>query len=255
MSDRMKSAFDEVKADENLKASTMAYINGERARREKKKPAAPRFRMAFAAALVAFVAVIGGGYSVYAMPEAYVSIDVNPSVELALNRFDRVLSATAYNGDGEIVLEGLDLKNERYTDAVDMLIESDAFQAYLTEENDLTITVVSGDEDALITGIMGCRAVERYNAYCTSADEEIVQEAHGYGMSIGKYQASLQLCQYDDSVTLEDCRGMTMREIRDMTSQHQGNSGSGSGSGSGTSGGSGGSGSGTNGGSGYHGGK
>lgn len=245
MSERMRKAFDEVRADENLKTSTMAYINSERARREKKSPM-PRFRMAFAAALVAFVVMIGGGYSVYAMPESYVSIDVNPSVELTLNRFDRVLSAAAYNGDGEIVLEGLDLKNERYIDAIDLLIESDAFQAYLTDDNDLTITVVSDVEDELLTGILSCRSVERYNAYCTSADAEIVQEAHAYGMSIGKYQACLELCRYDDSISPEDCQGMTMREMHDMTEQHQGNSGSGSGYGSGSGSGSGG--------SGYHGG-
>ena len=246
MSERLKNAFDEIRADEDLKASTLAYIGRERARREKKRPA-PRFRMAFAAALVAFVIMIGGGYSVYAMPESYVSIDVNPSVELTLNRFDRVLSATAYNEEGGIVLEGLNLKNERYTDAIDLLVESDAFQEYLTDANDLTITVASDDDD-LVAGVMGCGAVERYNAYCTNADAEIVQEAHAYGMSVGKYQACLELCRYDDSITPGDCQGMTMRELRDMTAQYQGNSGSGGGSGGSSGGGSGGSG------AGYHGG-
>ena len=51
------------------------------------------------------LAVSIGGYSYIQTPVSYVSIDVNPSVELTLNRVDRVISATAFNGDGEAVLE------------------------------------------------------------------------------------------------------------------------------------------------------
>lgn len=41
-------------------------------------------------------------------------------------------------------------------------------------------------------------------------DKEIVSEAHDHGCSLGKYYAYLQLSQYDDSVTVDDCRNMSM---------------------------------------------
>lgn len=225
MSGRIKNAFDEIRADENLKESTTAYINSQRMRREKKR-SLPRFRMAFAAAAAALALMIGGGYSVYAIPESYISIDVNPSVELTLNRFDRVLSATAYNDDGLIVLDSLDLKNARYTDAIDTLVESAAFSAYLTDGNDLSIAVVSDDGDDLISGILSCRAIQRYGAYYTLADADTRQEAHACGMSFGKYQAYLDLSQYDGSITPETCRNMTMREMHTLLTQYQGSTGS-----------------------------
>lgn len=49
---------------------------------------------------------------------AYVSIDINPSVELTVSNFDNVLAAKAYNSDGEKVLAGLDIVGTKYQKAV-----------------------------------------------------------------------------------------------------------------------------------------
>lgn len=239
MSDRIKRAFDDIKADDGLRKSTMEYVGREVARREKRRPA-PRFRMAFAALAAAFVVMIGGGYSAYALPASYVSIDVNPSIELTLNRFDRVIGATAYNADGELVLGGQNLKNMLYTDAIDTLVESDAFQPYLSDGNDLSFTVVSKNEEKLMSGILSCAAVTRYGAYYSAADAATLQAAHQYGMSFGKYQAYLDLLRYDSSITPEQCSGMTMREIHALTAQYANGSGAGNGGSSGSQNGTGG---------------
>ncbi|WP_181861874.1 anti-sigma-I factor RsgI family protein [Slackia isoflavoniconvertens] len=39
-------------------------------------------------------------------PTAYMGIDVNPSIELGVNRFDVVVCAEGLNDDGEAVLAG-----------------------------------------------------------------------------------------------------------------------------------------------------
>ena len=44
-------------------------------------------------------------------PAAYLALDINPSVELALDQNGRVLAAEALNEDGATVLQGLALKN------------------------------------------------------------------------------------------------------------------------------------------------
>jgi hypothetical protein len=41
-----------------------------------------------------------GGYAFYNTPINYVSFDVNPSVELGLNFFDKVVSCEACNEEG-----------------------------------------------------------------------------------------------------------------------------------------------------------
>jgi len=65
---------------------------------------------AFAASAAALV-VFGVGSWAYASPYTYVSLDVNPSIEYTVNRFDRVLRVTAVNDDGEEILKKISLDN------------------------------------------------------------------------------------------------------------------------------------------------
>ncbi len=70
-----------------------------------------RFQKTFATACAALLLAIGiTGYSWTKTPVSYISIDVNPSIELSLNRFGRVVSATAFNAEGRKILETLSLK-------------------------------------------------------------------------------------------------------------------------------------------------
>ena len=41
-----------------------------------------------------------------------------------------------------------------------------------------------------------------------------MEEAHSHEMSFGIYRAYLELSQYDESVTVEDCHEMSMGEIQ-----------------------------------------
>lgn len=63
------------------------------------------------AASAAAVIVLGVGTWAYASPYSYVSLDVNPSIEFTVNRFDRVLKVKAVNDDGEELLQVITLDN------------------------------------------------------------------------------------------------------------------------------------------------
>mgnify|MGYP006964182038 CR=1 FL=1 len=43
-----------------------------------------------------------GGRQFYFIPTVKISIDINPSMELGVNRFDRIVSVEGYNDDGKI---------------------------------------------------------------------------------------------------------------------------------------------------------
>ena len=51
--------------------------------------------------------------------------------------------------------------------------------------------------------------------HCYHADEEEITAAHEEGLSCGKYRAYLELKKLDPDVTVDEVRGMTMREIRE----------------------------------------
>lgn len=65
----------------------------------------------FAASAAAAFVILGSGAWAYASPYSYVSMDVNPSIEFTVNRFDRVLNAKGVNDDGERILDQISLKN------------------------------------------------------------------------------------------------------------------------------------------------
>lgn len=95
------------------------------------------------AAILAVTAVTGFAYTT---PYSYVSLDVNPSVEYSLNRFDRVISVTAVNVDGERIVDGLKVKNEKITTAVQKTIDKLVEEGYLTDDEYSGIVIaVSND--------------------------------------------------------------------------------------------------------------
>ena len=118
MYDRMKDAFDGVHAEEALKEKTREYLYKKTNGYSKKKVFHHGFRYGLSAVACALLIFIGGNW-LYFTPTAEISIDINPSIELSVNRFDRVISVNGYNEDGDILAEQLDIKFADYTEAID----------------------------------------------------------------------------------------------------------------------------------------
>lgn len=218
---RVKKAFDIITAEDRLKQNTISFLKEERAKRDRGFKRIYRY----AAACAVLVAVVFGvnGYSFLNTAVSYISIDVNPSIELALNRINNVVEVSAYNDDGSKILKELDLEGKDYTEAIDILLSNEEFISYLSGNDRINFTVVSNKQDEIINGIEGCKGYGQNNGYCRGADSEIASKAHECGLSIGKYRAYIELVQYDETVTVEDCRNMTMRQIRNKIDEYSEN--------------------------------
>lgn len=229
MANRVYDALASVKASEELKSSTLQYLEEERERRNRRPGVffglAVSMKSFSAAVCLALLVTAGTvGYSVVRTPVSYISIDVNPSIELALNRLDRVVSAAAYNEDGEIVLDRISVKGKPYVEAIDTIVESDAMSGYLTQDAVLTFTVASQvdkKEQSLQAGVEQSHGCKGHGGQSVNVDASLVTEAHGHGVSFGKYAAYLELAQYDGNVTVEDCRSMSMSEINQQIDAHE----------------------------------
>ena len=106
--EKLKAAFDQVHAGDALKSNTKNYLF----EHVYKKGHVPRTflrRFAVSAACSLLVFLAGGSY-LFFTPTAFISVDVNPSLELGINRFDRVVSVTGYNEDGQNLADNLSLK-------------------------------------------------------------------------------------------------------------------------------------------------
>ena len=185
------------------------------------------------------------GWGVYFSPAAAISLDVNPSVELTLNRFDRVIGVTCYGVETEEAEGWQSLRFLDYRDAVDSLLGSGSIADCLAREEPLSISVASGDGAAqaeILENVRAC-AGGMGNVHCYAADVGQVEQARHAGVSFGKYQAFLYLQKLDPTVSQEEVQEMTMAEIRQRIAQLTGaesappGSGQGNGQGSGQSGG------------------
>lgn len=216
MYEKLKEAFDQIQAEEELKSRTKEYIFHKTNGYTQKKAVNYRVLLSAAACMMLFVF---SGHWIYFTPTTEISIDINPSMELAVNRFDRVISVDGYNDDGEELAASLDIKYMNYSDAVNEIIESDAVTSLLSENEIMSITVTGTSEaqsSKVLSDIQSCTR-EHKNTYCYSARSEDVESAHELGLSYGKYKAFLELQSLNPDITVSDIQNMTMREIKDLT--------------------------------------
>lgn len=213
--------------------------------RTERRPARPLTRRAAIAlaACLAFAAVGVGGYAWAQAPCAYVAIDVNPSIELGINRLGNVASVRAYNEDGERLLQALDLDGLAYADAMAALEER--LRGYLDDGATVEMTVVCDDERQAAeleqVGVGCLSASGSGSVHCSHASSEEHHAAESAGMGLGKYRLYLELVDAGVNISPEEASAMTMRELRalleDAGSASAGGSGSDAGQTSGRAGG------------------
>ena len=106
-----------------------------------------RMSVAAAAAIMIFATPAWA----YLAPYSYVSIDVNPSFEFLINRFDRVLTVKGFNDDGrelskDINIDGL--KNKEIQSAVKSVLNELKSKGYIIEgEGDSVIIATSSKSE------------------------------------------------------------------------------------------------------------
>lgn len=220
----IQKSMENIQATEEMKQNTLRYLEAQQMKRnhsifQRSSHIALRYIMA----VLCICLLVGvGGYSVYHRPVSYISIDVNPSIELAINRFDKVVSAKGYNADGQDILKHVSLKNIPYMQAIDRLVQDAYYSRFLNRDSPLVFTVISDHSDVILEQIHADNRFQAYRVVTYRSDTACMKEAHQHEMSFGKYRAFLELSQYDTDITVEDCHGMSMGEIQNRIRTCQG---------------------------------
>lgn len=215
MHDRLKEAFDQVRAEEELKEKTKAFVRQKTDGRAHRKGSMPR-RLLPAIACLALL-LFGGGAWLFGTPTVTISIDINPSIELGVNRFGQVVTVKGYNDDGAALADSIQVKYRDYGDAVSQILANQKIAALLSDGAVMSIGVIgleSAQSEQILADLESCTRSQE-NAYCYSARPEDAKAAHELGLSTGKYRAYLELQALDPNITPEEIQQMTMREIRD----------------------------------------
>ena len=209
---RAKTAF------EGVAGPCAAAAAAAPARRRARLPFRRTRVLAALAACLVLVALGAGGAAWALLPSAYVAIDVNPSLELGINRIDRVASTEAFNDDGAAVLAAADVDGMTYEDAMDAI--DDALKAYRSENSAVRVTIVCDDEARASTlETVGAHCLDRDgtgNVTCSHASEDEHHAAHDAGLGLGKYRVYQELLDAGVEITADEAGGMTMRELLDL---------------------------------------
>lgn len=259
LEDRIRCALDAQHAPESLRRKTLAAIEEARARQgalaaegenlPDAGPASPsdasssaaapsaavraaarrrrspwRVAVAAAACLVLAAGALGLWHA-YREPVAFIGIDVNPSIELGINRFDVVVEARPLNDDGRALLDQVALTGRPYRQAIDELAASAALAPYVDAGSLVEVSVASADAtlaDRLSTETDAALASLPCDHSCATVEAEVRTQADAAGMGMGRYRATQELLALDSSLTSEDCAAMTMRELRDRISACEG---------------------------------
>lgn len=78
----------------------------------------------FTAAAALFLIFLSGGSAyAYYTPAAIIKVDINPSIELRINYFNRIIKSLPLNADGKILLGTLQLENKSIDEALTLVID------------------------------------------------------------------------------------------------------------------------------------
>ena len=216
MNHKLKEIFRQIQAEETLKTSTRIFL-AQKMQEHARAKAARHRQYVYAAVCACLLLTLFGGHWLYFTSIAEISIDINPSIELSINRFKQVISVKGFNEDGREFSNVLHVKYRNYADAIGQILDHDFIVSLLSNDEVMTITVTGTDEiqsSEILSEVQACTAGQK-NTYCYFAASEEVSAAHEAGLSYGKYRAFLELQMLDPDITPEAVQGMSMREIRE----------------------------------------
>ncbi len=238
METAFKKALNQIKADDNLKQKTAEYIlkadsnviSINSAAALKKKPQFTKRLIAAACIAAVFCALPIGTYAYYKTPTSYVSIDINPSIELGINSFGKVVSVKAYNLDGETVIAGLSLLNSNVESAVKHIVKSAAQNGFIKDDGSSFISVTAEtNSDKKAEELKQDAQAGAIDAIDSEDDTATIQadnmaldrrdEALDLGITPGKLNLIQKLQDFDPEIKTEDYKDSSVSDIQKRYSE------------------------------------
>lgn len=164
-------------------------------------------------------------YMMVMRADATIYLDVNPSVELQIDRNEKVISAEANNADGEQILEEMDLKHTDLDVAMNALIGSMVKHGYLSEARHVVLVSVESSDDrkadqlkshvsaeihACLDNLIGSGKVFEQQI---QMDNELKKIAETYGISPGKAAIMKKIVQLYPELDYAKLASLSLEEL------------------------------------------
>jgi hypothetical protein len=170
-----------------------------------------------------------GVYIQQQVPVATVALDVNPSIELTINKQEKILEARALNEEAEEILSAIEYSKQPLQQVVRNLVGVMLQEGYLSQERNTVMVSVEGKrlEEAEGLGELVKEQVRQKlsdekiegdiitQAFIPNQDSK--DKAEELGISIGKMHMIERIMEQDEEATIEDLEGKPIRDLaRDL---------------------------------------
>lgn len=175
-----------------------------------------------AAAMLAVLVGLGAGIQGWRSGQtvaSVVSLDVNPSIQLQVNRKERVLSAEPLNADAWTILKDMELEGTQLNVAVNAIVGSLLQNGYLAEAGSAILISVE-DSDAQRAGRLEAElnqtvsaAVEKAVVLSQVLTRDAGQTPETAGVSAGKAALVQSIQALNGSLVFEDLAALSVEEL------------------------------------------
>ncbi|MBD0379878.1 anti-sigma factor domain-containing protein [Paenibacillus sedimenti] len=160
---------------------------------------------------------------------AYVTLDINPSVEIGIDNQEVVQDLRGLNTDGETLIQSLEFKGKSLEAVTSEILDKAEQGALAKGEADIIIssTVVEEkaaiNDEAIATKLKEQVSkhieqthpdqVKNYEVTAFAAPQEVRQEAKASGVSAGKYAIYLNALNNGTKVSLDDIKSVSIHQL------------------------------------------
>lgn len=166
-------------------------------------------RYASAAAVLVFFIGLGGLVFTFTTPYSYVNLDINPSVEMTVNRFDYIIQVKGMNPDGDALLSKGSVLYKSLQAGVGILLERLDQEGYLPSDSPstLVLTIVSEDQ----------RKIDRFDQTISEAISQKLN--HQSKVDVYVIHTDLQTHTDAEKHNLSSGRFLLIQELQKTTGQ------------------------------------
>ena len=158
---------------------------------------------------------------------SYITIDINPSIELAVDEKDIVVEAITLNEDADVIYSDLDLTGKSVDEATEIIVDTAIETGYIAETSDTnSVNVTSYSENETKRDRLNKKIIDKLNAHFETRkiyalvvqnglDDELKTKADLYNISYGKMLLVNRAITLNSSLKESDLALLSVKEIQE----------------------------------------
>jgi hypothetical protein len=165
--------------------------------------------------------------------DSIVSIDVNPSIEITTNKWNKVLGIKAFNYDGDIILDPINLKNTDLSIALNAIFDSMFQMDFIGKDSNVILVSVHNKNatsaaklhELIIKDISSCLRKKEVKPMILQqtilSHNKPKKLAKEYNISLGKLNFLKELIALDSSLKIEELAPLSLQELLQVAKEKE----------------------------------